>query len=235
MLRLRRILLVATHVVLGVVCARLWWQAEALDAGLEQLARPVHARQWSNRRDEVVALMRVINRYGRTYEPGWSCGNYAVGLGRMLQLSGYEVRLVQILARGVWGAHIAVETRLDDRWVLLDPLFGLAFHRPDGTLANAADLQRDWTSYVSQTPPGYDRTIRYEGIRYTDWELGPMSLLRPVASAVFGKEATKTFSLRSLALNRYRALALAVSGLWGGLGLVTLPFWRGRRTAPAAC
>jgi hypothetical protein len=217
---------VIVHAAFALWVAVLWSRAQALDAFLLNLAKPILERRLEGTQ-EVVALMGLVHRYGMRWEPGWNCGGYSTALARTLQLAGYEARLVQVYAQGTWGAHISVEARAAGRWVLLDPLFDLSFRRPDGGLASAADLQRDWPSYARQLPRTYDRSVKYEAFRYTDWDRWPLPLVRIAATPVFGEQATMDFCLRALVLNRYRRMLLGAAALW--LGVAGLSFWWWRR------
>ena len=139
-------------------------------------------------------------------------------LMRALQLADFDVRLVQLNVRGVPGGHIVVSAELEGRWVVLDPLFDLAFVDPLGRLAEVSDLREDWERYSKQVPDRYDLAYDYQAVTYTNWHKVPvvMPALRSGLAAIRGADYAATFSLRAHVLNVYRVYAL-------GLALLYLP------------
>jgi hypothetical protein len=134
-----------------------------------------------------------------------ACGSYSKCLARLLIYCGYPVRIGQMKVRGQFGGHIFVEARVDDRWVVLDPLYDLAFRRPDSSLAVYADLQKNWPAFSSQTPRGYDPGYRYEEVRYTNWNKIPvlMPVLHWLSGVVLGEQRTANISVRAHLLRVY--------------------------------
>lgn len=107
-----------------------------------------------------------------------ACGAYSVVLARLLQETNTPTRIAQMRCDKQWGCHIFVEAKVDGRWAALDPSYDLAFERPDGRLASAAEVGRDWASYKAQVPSNYEMRYAYEGVRYTNW--GKIPVIMPV-------------------------------------------------------
>jgi hypothetical protein len=134
-----------------------------------------------------------------------ACGSYALVLARLLNEYGYPVRIAQMKAQGIFGAHNLVEVNTGNSWVVLDPTFDLHFVRPDAHLASFADVQHNWNYYSAQTPKDYNPVYRYEDVRYTNWSKIPV--LFPTIKSIFrltiGPDRTNTFSIRTLFLKIY--------------------------------
>lgn len=107
-------------------------------------------------------------------EPSGACASYTQVLAKSLQTAGYPIRKVGLSKNGQKGIHHVLETQVAGRWVLLDGLSNLAFRRPDGHLASAADVHADWAHYRIQTPPGYNPDYDYSGFYYTNWDKVPV-------------------------------------------------------------
>lgn len=134
-----------------------------------------------------------------------ACGTYSKILARLLRCYDYPVRIGQMKARGRFGAHIIVEVRIGDRWVVTDPLYDLVFRRPDSSLASYTDLHERWSMFAAQTPPGYDSSYRYEDMRYTNWHKIPilMPALHHVLLLFLGERRTAAICLRMYLLKVY--------------------------------
>jgi len=134
-----------------------------------------------------------------------SCGSYSFVLGRLLQVMGYPVRLVQMKVGQRYGGHIVLEARSSHGWVALDALYDLYFIKPDGHLASFDDVARDWHYYSLQTPKDYDPQYRYEGVRYTNWDKIPFILpsLRTFLGLLMDRKHLDHFSLRTYFLRKY--------------------------------
>ncbi|MFT4635820.1 MAG: hypothetical protein ACI854_000705 [Arenicella sp.] len=136
----------------------------------------------------------------------FSCGSYSHVLGRLLQRAGFEIRLAQMKCDNVWGCHIVLEAKVDDRFVSLDSLYNVAFIRSDGKLASFSEVGENWSDYKRQLPSGYPDWFAYEDVRYTNWSKIP--LLMPAAKnllSVFIGDKVNRVSVRSLVLNVYKA------------------------------
>lgn len=151
-----------------------------------------------------------------------ACGSYSHVLGRLLQRAGFEVRLAQMKCGALWGCHILLEARIEGRFVSLDPLYDLAFVRPDGSLASFNEIGRNWLSYKSQVPESYPKLFAYEDVRYTNW--GKIPFLLPSVKkvlTVFRADSIETLSIRSWVLNVYKTYLFALLVGYGALLIVS--------------
>jgi hypothetical protein len=98
-----------------------------------------------------------------------ACGSYSQVLARILRTFNFPVRIAQMKAQGIYGAHNVVEANDGQRWIVLDPTYNLYFVRPDAQLASFADVHQDWAYYSRQVPANYNPAYRYEDVRYTNW------------------------------------------------------------------
>lgn len=137
-----------------------------------------------------------------------ACGSYSMILSRLLEAQGIDYRIAQMKVGNDYGAHILVEAKLDNRWVVLDPSYNLFFTTPDGKMASYTEVAEDWAFYQKQVPEHYNLKYKYEGVRYTNWNKIPVVLpfLKQVLSFFIGEEAAETFSLRSLFLRKFHIL-----------------------------
>jgi hypothetical protein len=166
----------------------------------------------------------------RLLEPR-GCGSFSLVLLRALQTAGIASRYVQMKTGEQWGGHILVEAHVGDRWIALDPLFGLSFRRPDGLLASAEDVHGDWPWYSHQVPSRYPSAYDYGAIRYTNWDRWGWTrwIGYDLLPRVVGARRAREFSLRPHLSNLYLVRAAEVALLWVGFSLLCLivPRWRG--------
>jgi hypothetical protein len=153
-----------------------------------------------------------------------ACGSYSQVLARTLASYHYPVRIAQMKAQGIFGAHNIVEAQIGPRWVVLDPTYNLFFVRPDARLASFADVRKDWTYYSKQVPAGYNPAYHYEDVRYTNWTKIPIlsPALKAVVSLVIGPERADSFSMRTFFMNTYAVYLYVLLALYIPLFLVTL-------------
>ena len=99
---------------------------------------------------------------------------------------------------GLFGGHIIVETKIKDRWIIVDPSFNVYFVRPDGNLASFEDVHTNWNYYKQQVPSDYIADYKYDDIRYTNWNKVPviMPIAKKVLDLTLGKYTADHFSLR---------------------------------------
>ena len=171
----------------------------------------------------VAARFRDIEEHGPIGEvPAWplrsdadylltggDCGNAAAALGAVFVARGYPFRVLQANI-GVHGAgHVMLETPDDaGRWVLLDPIQGRGFPRPnDGRLLGIDEIralplrERDWLPQDYRTNGDLSLFSPY---RRTNWaRLGPLA---GVIRAVEGDEWMQQTSLRVVMLKADRLL-----------------------------
>jgi len=103
---------------------------------------------------------------------GGACG-YATELGvRVMELSGFHPRFVQVLNENGFTHHVVMDVSLEDgRNIMIDPIFGHLFLDGSGQPINAARLCAEWPIIQGSLPQNKIRTYSYENsIRYTNWE-----------------------------------------------------------------
>jgi hypothetical protein len=134
-----------------------------------------------------------------------ACGSFSQVLARILEDYHFPVRIAQMKANGIYGAHNIVEVYTGSYWVVLDPTFDLRFIRPDGRLASFDDVSKNWAFYMKQVPANYDMHYRYEDVRYANWTKIPlvMPALKKLLSLAIGSERTNTFCIRTLFMNTF--------------------------------
>ena len=136
-----------------------------------------------------------------------ACGSYSQVLARIIGTYHYPVRIAQMKAYGIYGAHNIVETYNGRNWIVLDPTYNVYFVRPDSRLASFADVQHDWPYYSKQVPSGYNLQYQYEDVRYTNWSKVPVLFpaIKGVLNITIGKEEANVFSFRTWFMNTYAA------------------------------
>lgn len=137
-----------------------------------------------------------------------ACGSYAYILSRLLNELNIPNRIAQMKVNGVYGGHILVEAQTSRGWVTLDASYDLYFRKASGTLASFNDVQNNWNYYRSQTPASYDMRYKYDGARYTNWNRIPvlMPALKGIIELAIGREAARSFSLRTFFLRKFHVL-----------------------------
>jgi hypothetical protein len=138
-----------------------------------------------------------------------ACASYAAVLSRILKANAMEVRIGQMKVNGVYGGHMFVETKTESGWVVLDPMFNLAFKKTDGSLASFKDLQQNWDTYKQQVPPNYSPEYSYRDVRYTNWNKIPVltPAIKSVLNFFIGKEKADLISIRPYLLRIYNKLS----------------------------
>jgi len=153
-----------------------------------------------------------------------ACGSYSQVLARILQTYNFPVRIAQMKAQGIYGAHNIDEVMIGKEWVVLDPTFNLSFIRRDHRLASFADVHGDWTYFSKQVPPEYNLDYHYEDVRYTNWTKIPIisPALKFLLSHIIGPERTNSFSMRTILMNTYSAYLYFLIAFYIPLLLVTI-------------
>lgn len=136
-----------------------------------------------------------------------ACGSASMVLGRLLSMH-YPIRFLQMQVNGMPGGHHVLEVKLNDHWVVVDPLYDLHFTRPDGKMASFEDIQGNWSYYKTQTPSGYDMRYRYEAATHTNWNKIPlvMPAIKMALNLVVGRKREDAISLRTILLRKYHVL-----------------------------
>ena len=134
-----------------------------------------------------------------------ACGSYSQVLARIIRTFNYPVRIGQMKANGIYGAHNVVEANDGKHWILLDPTYNLYFVRPDARLASFDDVHRDWAYYSHQVPAGYNLQYHYEDVRYTNWSKVPLLFpaIKKVLTWTIGAERTNGMSIRTICMNTF--------------------------------
>ena len=98
----------------------------------------------------------------------------------------------------------------------MDGSYDLFVRKPDGNLASFADVESNWDYYKNQVPTDYDKSYRYEGVRYTNWQKIPlvMPLIKNILYLFIGKEKTDGLSFRSLFLRKFHMLFMVIGTLY---------------------
>lgn len=153
---------------------------------------------------------------GRHLGTAGGCGSFSLVLAKTLEAAGFEYRLAQMVCNGTDAAcHILVEAKVNEKWVVLDPLFNQTFTTPEGELASFDEVGSDWDTYKLQVPQ-WRRTAPpaseqhyptdfydYGGVRYTNWQKVPV-LMPAVYSALkglLGEQQASHISLRTYVLD----------------------------------
>ena len=155
-------------------------------------------------------------------QEGGACGTQVHVLGRLLQRAGYRIRIAQMRCGDILACHIVLEVLLDGEWVVLDPLYSLAFRKQDGSLASFAEVSAGWSHFKYQVPSDYDPKYAYKGVRYANWSKIPvvLPLVKRGLMLILGPDV-EYISLRTYILNGHRALYSLVLCLYGGVLLLT--------------
>lgn len=145
-----------------------------------------------------------------------ACASYACILSRLLNELHIPNRIAQMKVNGLYGGHILVEAKTAKGWVVLDGVYDLYFRRSDGSLASFADVQQHWDIYQQQVPSNYNKTYRYEGVRYTNWNKIPvlMPLIKNICYLILGKKSTENFSIRPQLLSKYHIFFQLIIGVF---------------------
>jgi hypothetical protein len=135
---------------------------------------------------------------------GGACGTHSHVLAKLLKQSGISVRIAQMKCGKKYGCHIVVEAKISNKFVVLDPLYNLSFRNTNGQLASFSEISQDWDFYKKQVPEDYEMKMKYEGVRYTNWDKIPvvMPLIKELLKTFFGDDA-ENISIRSYVLNLY--------------------------------
>lgn len=168
-----------------------------------------------------------------TLQLGGACGDRVQVLGLALNTAGFEARVAQMKVQGVFGGHIVAEALINGRWIVLDPLFNLAFENADGSLATFSEIRNNWEYFKNQTPSDYNPDYSYVAVRYTNWKKIPiiMPAIKKTLDLLIGEEARREISLRAYFWDVWRAYLIGGFILYFIVVVWTLAVIRGKRTA----
>lgn len=152
-----------------------------------------------------------------------ACGSYATVLSRILKSNDMKVRIGQMKVKGEYGGHMFVETETGSGWIVLDPMFNLAFKKQDGSIAGFDEIKDNWDYYKQQLPAQYPAEYNYEGVRYTNWDKipGVTTTIKSLLNFFIGKEKADEISIRPYLLRIYNKLAWATFWVWLLVALYT--------------
>lgn len=153
-----------------------------------------------------------------------ACGSYSQVLARIVRTYHYPVRIAQMKAGGIFGAHNIVEAFNGRYWVVLDPTYNVCFIRPDFQLASFADLQHNWPYYAKQVPEGYNLLYHYEDVRYANWTKIPVLFpaIKGLLNLTMGTARADALCVRTLFLNTYSVYFYTILLLYIPLFLMTV-------------
>jgi hypothetical protein len=134
-----------------------------------------------------------------------ACGSYSkvmVGIAKKL---GYECRIGQMKVNGLYGGHIIPEIHTANGWVVVDPMYNLAFVNAEGKHATFQEVSSNWDYYKHQVPANYNHDYRYEAVRYTNWDKVPVVLpmMKKALDFSIGKQRADAISIRVDLLSIY--------------------------------
>ncbi len=129
-----------------------------------------------------------VLRWGADYRG--ACGSTARVVHAMLESQHIPTRVLLLTDAREHSLHTVLESRVQGRWVVLDPLYGIVFRRRDGALATRAELLADPAHFHAQVDSvaGYDARYTYEHATLLNWHKIPVVLpaLRAVLACVIG-------------------------------------------------
>ncbi|HEY4288638.1 MAG TPA: hypothetical protein VGN00_16145 [Puia sp.] len=152
-----------------------------------------------------------------------ACGSYSQVLARIIGTYHYPVRIAQMKANGIYGAHNIVEAYNGSYWIVMDPTYNVCFTRPDSRLASFADVQHNWPYYAKQVPREYNLAYHYEDVRYANWTKVPILFpaIKGLLNLTMGTDRANTLCIRTLFLNTYSTYFYVILLLYIPIFLVT--------------
>ena len=154
--------------------------------------------------DKTFKTLRV-NLMSESFAPYWygggACGGYSLFLSRLLRKMGFETKVIQLRANGVFGAHISLGIVDGNRILLIDPLYNLAYKDSVGNLVDIHEVANNWNNYYRyQVPQNYNLKYNYqEGWRFTNWDkFGSLSRgIYKIGVSIYGSEKMKNYCFAS--------------------------------------
>jgi hypothetical protein len=174
-----------------------------------------------------------VIRWGSDYRGG--CGSHTGVLVAMLRASGIEARPFFLLDSAGSSRHTVVQARIDGRWVISDPNFGILYRRRDGVLATAQEIAADEPRFEEQVAsvPGYNPVFRYDHVALLNWRKVPVLLpaLRRLLVFLLGEERVGNLARPDVWM--WPRAMLALVGLCGAIVCAGGAAWSDRALAPA--
>jgi hypothetical protein len=144
--------------------------------------------------------------------PDGACGVYSIFLARLLQRSGLDVRIPQLLCEPETddsACHVVTEVRINNQWHVMDPLFGIYFRRPSGTIDDVKGIAENWSYYSRMMPSSYDQRFSYQNVRYSNWR--GYGFIKSFLELFLGANSLKKFSIRAYILNMYTTVFILLA------------------------
>ena len=142
-----------------------------------------------------------------------NCGSYSFVLAKLLKRSGIKTRIGQLKCDNGWACHIIVEAKINDKWIVLDPLFNIIFKDQNNQMVGFKDLKGNFDNFKSQVPKNYPDEYDYDDIRYTNWDKIPF-VSRPIKTFLTfflsNKNDINEISLRLQVMNLYKIYLITV-------------------------
>ena len=134
------------------------------------------------------------------------CGSYSFVLAKLLISQGLNVRIGQMKCGEEWGCHIIVEVKINDKWIILDPTYNIAYRNKNNQMVGFKELHNNFNKFRSQTPSHYPEEFTYDDIRYTNWNKIPLlsKPIKKILTIFLKEEEINNISLRVLVLNNYK-------------------------------
>ncbi len=131
-------------------------------------------------------------------------------------------------------SHVVVECRIDGRWVVADPVFGVLYELPNGQLVQVEELKADPGLVEAQTPDDYSMEYySFQHVTRMNWNAVPvvLPLAYRLVEAVKGESVDE---VRLPAIRRRPRLQLMLLFFVSGVVLQVAPPLVARRRARRA-
>lgn len=162
---------------------------------------------------------------------GGQCGNLTRLFTTAARLAGMEARRAHLFEikgidrpRPEAYTHAIVEVKVEDRWIIVDPLYGVVYRNAAGQLAESSDLAANPelvrtqvtnrprpTDYMHFPPAPYDFDLyHFAELRRIRWTILPAGeAIRSLIAKVVGEEATNEIAYPSSFERPHQFLAVA--------------------------
>jgi hypothetical protein len=174
---------------------------------------------------------RNVVKYGCDYRGG--CGSSSRVVMALLSAEGIPSRSMILLDGDGRRVHAVVNARIEGRWAVADPLYGIVFLRADSTVATAEDLHADRELFLTNAAhhPTYPAEVyNYDHYALFNWNKVPVVLpaIRRTLVRTIGEERTAAITRPRIWMYPLPAFAAALSAFT--LVLAAIVFLRRRRS-----
>jgi len=154
---------------------------------------------------------RDVVKYGGHHTG--SCGSYSRVVVALLSQVDIPARVMILRDENDRSLHAVVNARIDGRWRVADPLYGIVFTKPDGGLATADDLRKDRDLFLANANrnPSYPIDVfTYDNFALMNWRKIPVVLpaVREVLAAAIGEQRTASIARPRIWMYPLAAFAL---------------------------